>query len=493
MRHVLVEIVLWLLGLCMGSFLNVVVYRLPVGLSILRPRWSFCPRCNATIAWHDNIPLLSWLWLGGRCRGCRAPIAAQYPLVEGLTGLAFVLVYHLLFVTPSAAGIEQPMLPQDLPLLLAWLVLVAGLVACSAMDIVSYSVDVRVTGTVMWAAIVLHALWPRAEPLSARAGSAAAAAAVGAFIVSGLGIWWRERRMAEPPVDEEDGGDMQAENGAAPATAARWPGYLAIFAFVALAAWLISAARIADGRLMAQVAVAAALLSVFGATVLVGGERRSADAEIKAAIEEEQPQARRAVLKELVWLLPAIMVAAVVFALVHGLPRFGNAWSDFVAWSPSAGFAPVAGAVGAVHGAIVGALAGWILRIFFTLVFGREAFGVGDIHILAAAGAAAGWDIALLGLLLSVGIALAGWLLGLLRKCTVMIPFGPWLALGFILALWWHRPAARIARAYWGNLTFAWRERPDLLLTVGGLMVVAVVAAIVLARLVRRWVAPDAT
>ena len=82
-----------------------------------------------------------------------------------------------------------------------------------------------------------------------------------------------------------------------------------------------------------------------------------------------------------------------------------------------------------------------MLRIVFTLALGREAFGTGDIYILAAAGAAGGTDIALLGLLFSVGIALAGWSLGLLLKSTSMIPLGPWLALGFLIALWWNQPA----------------------------------------------------
>jgi leader peptidase (prepilin peptidase)/N-methyltransferase len=69
-----------------GSFLNVVVYRLPRGQSLVRPR-SRCPRCSAPIAWYDNVPVLSWLVLRGRCRSCAAPISARYPLVEAATAL----------------------------------------------------------------------------------------------------------------------------------------------------------------------------------------------------------------------------------------------------------------------------------------------------------------------------------------------------------------------------------------------------------------------
>jgi leader peptidase (prepilin peptidase)/N-methyltransferase len=488
MHHVLVEIYLWVLGLCVGSFLNVVVYRLPTGLSVFRPRRSFCPRCRVSIAWFDNVPLLSWLLLAGRCRHCRQPISAQYPLVEGLTGLAFVLVYHLLFVTQSA-DLGRVALPGDWPLLLAWLALVAGLVACSAMDIVSYAVDVRVTSTVLWVAIVLHALWPRADWLPLQARSAVAAATLAAFLVSGLAVWWRDRRLpVEEPAEEPPADDATTE-----APGSRPAGLVTIFAFTALAGWLVCIASGTGRHPWPQVAPAAALLAIFGAIVLAGGQRRSADLAIRAAIEEERPHARRMALRELVWLLPMIVVAVLVFAAVHALPRLTAAWMGLVAWSPGIGLTPVAGAAYAIHGAMIGALAGWALRIVFTLVFGREAFGVGDIHILAAAGAAAGWDIALLGLLLSVGIAMLGWLLNLLRKCTVMIPFGPWLAVGFVLALWWQQPATRIAGAYQASITYAWRERPDLLLTGCGLMLVGIAAAIALARLVRRWVAPDTT
>jgi len=74
------------LGAAIGSFLNVVIYRLPLGKSIVRPG-SSCPRCHKAIAWHDNIPILSYLLLRGRCRGCGFRISPKYPVVELLTAL----------------------------------------------------------------------------------------------------------------------------------------------------------------------------------------------------------------------------------------------------------------------------------------------------------------------------------------------------------------------------------------------------------------------
>ncbi|HEX9260446.1 MAG TPA: prepilin peptidase [Acidimicrobiales bacterium] len=80
-----------ILGLLVGSFLNVVIWRVPRGESIVRPP-SHCPGCGTPIRPIDNIPVLSWLMLGRKCRTCRTPISARYPLVEALTGVLFALV-----------------------------------------------------------------------------------------------------------------------------------------------------------------------------------------------------------------------------------------------------------------------------------------------------------------------------------------------------------------------------------------------------------------
>ncbi len=80
-------------GLALGSFLNVCIVRLPKGESIVTPR-SHCPQCGAAIRWYDNVPLLSYLVLAGRCRSCRARISARYPLVEALMALVLVASYH---------------------------------------------------------------------------------------------------------------------------------------------------------------------------------------------------------------------------------------------------------------------------------------------------------------------------------------------------------------------------------------------------------------
>jgi leader peptidase (prepilin peptidase)/N-methyltransferase len=81
-----------LIGLALGSFLNVCIYRIPQKKSILLPS-SFCPKCGARIRFYDNIPLLSYIILRGKCRNCRAKISPQYPLVELVTSVLLVLAY----------------------------------------------------------------------------------------------------------------------------------------------------------------------------------------------------------------------------------------------------------------------------------------------------------------------------------------------------------------------------------------------------------------
>ena len=88
-------------GLCFGSFLNVCILRLPGEQSLIRPP-SSCPKCGQLIAWRDNVPVVSWLLLKGRCRRCGAPISIQYPIIEGAEGLLWIGAVLMYGVTVQA-------------------------------------------------------------------------------------------------------------------------------------------------------------------------------------------------------------------------------------------------------------------------------------------------------------------------------------------------------------------------------------------------------
>lgn len=97
------SIVVFILGASIGSFLNVVIYRVPAGLSVLYPP-SRCPQCLHKLGIRENIPVFGWLALGGRCRHCRTKISARYPIVEAVTGVIFLVVFWQFDVSIQTLG-----------------------------------------------------------------------------------------------------------------------------------------------------------------------------------------------------------------------------------------------------------------------------------------------------------------------------------------------------------------------------------------------------
>ncbi len=161
---------LWLgfIGACVGSFLNVVAYRLPLGMSVV---WtpSHCPKCNHPIRARDNVPVLGWLWLRGKCRDCGAPISPRYAIVEAIMGLVFfVLAYVELFsggarllggtFTNLRGAFDIVWNPQ-------WPVIgmyaYHGLLVSSLMTLVLLRLDknISVKKFIGWSALILF-LWP---------------------------------------------------------------------------------------------------------------------------------------------------------------------------------------------------------------------------------------------------------------------------------------------------------------------------------------------
>jgi leader peptidase (prepilin peptidase) / N-methyltransferase len=175
------------LGILIGSFLNVVIGRVPEGKSVVHPP-SACPRCQAQIGPRDNIPILSWLLLRAKCRNCALPISGRYPLIEALTGVLFALTTWRLGWTP------------ELP---AVLFFVAGGVALSAIDLehlrlpnaVVYPLLGMVVGALVLAAGLAHD-WPRLIWVAAGALASAAALFAIVFATKGRGMGMGDVRLA---------------------------------------------------------------------------------------------------------------------------------------------------------------------------------------------------------------------------------------------------------------------------------------------------------
>jgi leader peptidase (prepilin peptidase)/N-methyltransferase len=166
MFHLVVALACFVLGSVVGSFLNVCVHRLPWQKSILWPA-SHCPRCLRAIAPRDNIPILGWLALGGKCRGCALPISPRYPMVEALVGALFALAYAT-FVVHGGQRLGEPA---------AFLkagyhaILIVLLVVATFIDYDFYIIPDSVTVTGMLLGVGLGALFPHARPEPAEAAT----------------------------------------------------------------------------------------------------------------------------------------------------------------------------------------------------------------------------------------------------------------------------------------------------------------------------------
>src|SRR5437660_12093139 len=125
------SVVLFALGCIVGSFLNVCIYRLPLGQSVVSPP-SHCPHCKYSIPWFLNIPLVTWVYLGGKCRNCGAPISVRYFLVELLTGLTFLACWE-------SYGF------QSWALAVAYCIFLAGLIAATFIDFEHFIIPDEIT------------------------------------------------------------------------------------------------------------------------------------------------------------------------------------------------------------------------------------------------------------------------------------------------------------------------------------------------------------
>ena len=148
------------LGAIVGSFLNAFIYRWPFRISMWKVRRSFCPRCKRTIAWYDNIPILSYLLLRGKCRHCNKPIHIRYPAVEILTSLLFGLVFYHCRILNGATSTRWGGYLYTWPHTLALLALTGGLIGVGFVDCMVRRIPNEITIPAIIASPVISLLVP---------------------------------------------------------------------------------------------------------------------------------------------------------------------------------------------------------------------------------------------------------------------------------------------------------------------------------------------
>jgi leader peptidase (prepilin peptidase)/N-methyltransferase len=166
-----VSLIVFALGAAIGSFLNVVIYRLPDGLSLLHPP-SRCPACHHPLKPYDNVPVIGWLWLKGRCRYCRTPISARYPLIEAITGGLFLAAFWQFGLSWSTVG--------------AWL-LMSWLLALTFIDLDTLTLPNALTQSGLVLGILLQTMI--GIPGAVWSAGTAAQACLQAILGAVIGIW----------------------------------------------------------------------------------------------------------------------------------------------------------------------------------------------------------------------------------------------------------------------------------------------------------------
>ncbi len=413
------------LGACIGSFLNVVVWRLPRvqlpeqgnmlsdminSFRALSDPPSHCPNCNTRLKWYDNIPILGWIKLGGRCRFCKKPFSIRYPIVELLTALLFAGYFIAYFGYQIRSCCPQPLvvertfdwqgiaheitrsewiLSRDWPIFALYMAAIAGLLAASLIDAELYIIPLEIPWLLFILGLIVHTAFdhptmPGALNLVGDYGPQSAALSAGASI--GLAI--------------------------------------------SMTLW-------ARGILPTSFAKGEPLLRV---------DRDAMAEEMARAKKAGEPweggplppeyttwQIRKEISKEMVFLLPPLICGGAMLAMYLWLPMLHDHWPGIVAahhW--------LSGLLGSMLGAMVGAFVVWITRILGTLVFRKVAMGLGDVHLMLGVGAVIGAMGATIAFFIAPFVGMLWAFYMLIFRRGREIPYGPFLSLATAVVMLWY-------------------------------------------------------
>jgi leader peptidase (prepilin peptidase)/N-methyltransferase len=350
-------IILWLfaLGACVGSFLNVVIYRLPLQMSIISPP-SRCPHCETPLKWTDNIPVVGWIILRGKCKYCGKPISPRYPIVETITGLLFSFYYYMFFV--KGVGVAD-----DYPLYFLDMALISGLLAVSVIDAEHYTIPAGIPWFLACAAVIVHTIFDRPDVKGAQLIPAPfMALSAGAGIGLAISIFLLQRKILPLSFPEGD---------------------------------------------------------------LLEHEREKLERETGDELPPEMSpaQIRAEMRKEMLFLIPPMMLAGISLGLYDAAPAIYNLWTQAQStiW--------LSAALGSLIGGLAAAFMVWLFRIVFSYIFGKEAMGLGDVHLMFGVGAVLGFGPAGVAFFIAPFIAISAALYLLFTRSQRQSPYGPHLSL----------------------------------------------------------------
>ncbi|MFN0012867.1 MAG: prepilin peptidase [Phycisphaerales bacterium] len=398
-------------GACIGSLINVLAYRLPKGMDVVSPP-SRCPACDTKLTWRENIPIFGWLILRGRCRFCRSPISAEYPLVEAFVAVLFMLIAALWYAVPPDAGLAG--IPfgrvrpewaangpaETWPATLVLLCLLSCLTAMTLIDFKTYTIPLVLPWVASLVAVVAHPLHAAWVQFGTHAGKLARTAPGWNWTIPTPDWWWL-------------GASIGATVG------------------IGLSLLLLRLGLIrrsfGDYEAWEKEQLAAAKAA---------GKDPDAD---PTALWIAYPHARREMVRELAFLaLPGLLLWAggtLAARLVAG-----NLTANPDPFQPPIEPAMplwLAALGGVLMGYIVGGGVAWVIRVGASLAFRKEAMGMGDVHLIAAVGACLGWIDAVLAFFAAAFVGLAWAIIASIGGGRVRrtLSYGPSLAIATLLVV----------------------------------------------------------
>lgn len=459
-------------GAVCGSFMNVLVYRLPRNLNVISPP-SACPACGTHLTWRENIPVFGWLFLRGRCRFCKSPISAEYPLVEAVTGALFALVFLLWLAHPpilDRLGVDsfywkpewaRAGLGDMWPMMLAVFALIGALITATLIDLRTYTIPLALCWFMAAVGFVIHPLhaifgpmrfgWRMPSPHEwtiPTFGGEIIGLSIGGMAGIALSTLLIQTRLLKQSFHDyeewERGAETQLEAQQKQVESGKDGGeseeneqpsikllLYRTFLFTAPAVTLMFVGFFL-GHQMGSAQLGMGIGMVVG--LVIGALLRRLALEPNEHIEPvwvQYPHARREMLREIIFLLPCLILGAAGYYAAQQIGGSPPLWLK------------------ALGGSLAGYLAGggvvWAIRILGSLAFGKEAMGLGDVHLMAGAGAILGVYDPVIAFFVAPFFGILAAVLGGLKippfsRIGTALPYGPYLAmatLGVVLLKPW--------------------------------------------------------